>query len=365
MYGGIVRWAFGFLCLLLIHPMYELIVLMVVSASIAWVLTGLVIRFAPKLKLVHEPNDRSSHHQLIPHGGGISIVISTVCFTMWLIFRDEERHIAYWASVGLSLIVAAKGLIDDIIHLSAILRLIIQTLVSSALILTLYTLPIDGLEPINVLPMWLSLMVVSFAVVWWLNLFNFMDGVDGLAGSQAVFMLGGAACLIFIVHPSASSTTVWAWMVCLSAATFGFLLYNWSPAQIFLGDIGSLFLAFMIMFLALLTISLHWMNYASWIILAALFVVDATVTLLRRIVIGENWMTAHRSHAYQNLSRHWKSHRKVTLLFISVNSFWLFPLAYLSLIFPLESIWFAIMAYAPLIFIAHKLKAGVPNCDHG
>ncbi len=336
---------------------------MAVSALIAWLFTGLIIRFATRLGLVHEPNSRSSHHELTPHAGGIGIVISTVCFTLWLVWKDEGSHFAYWAAIGLSLIVAIKGLVDDFIHLPALLRILIQTFVSSALILTLYTLPIKGLEPIDGFPFWISFIIVSFAGVWWLNLFNFMDGIDGLAASQAIFMLAGASGLIFIVHPDVSTTTVWLWMVCLASATFGFLLFNWSPAKIFLGDTGSMFLAFMIMFLALLTISLQWMNYASWIILAALFVVDATVTLLRRMSTGQRWMVAHRTHAYQNLSRHWQAHHKVTLLFIGINVCWLFPLALLALLYPLKSIWFAFLAYMPLIVIVYTLKAGKPEHD--
>jgi Fuc2NAc and GlcNAc transferase len=115
------------------------------------------------------------------------------------------------------------------------------------------------------------------------------------------------------------------------------------------------------MFLALLTISLQWMNYASWIILAALFVVDATVTLLRRMLFGQKWMTAHRTHTYQNLARYWGKHYKVTVLFISVNLLWLFPLALLSLLYPLQSIWLAVIAYVPLILVAYQLNAGKPE----
>lgn len=174
-------------------------------------------------------------------------------------------------------------------------------------------------------------------------------------------MLAGAAGLIALVHPQVTQTTVWLWMLCLASATTGFLWHNWLPAKIFMGDTGSLFLGFMILFLALLTISLQWMNYASWAILGAIFIGDASVTLFKRLLAGQRLSEAHRSHAYQRLARHWQSHTKVTLLTLCINIFWLLPLAWLSLTHPTESRWWVVVAYFPLIIGIHFLGAGKPD----
>ena len=125
-----------------------------------------------------------------------------------------------------------------------------------------------------------------------------------------------------------------------------------------MGDTGSLFLAFMILFLALLTISLHWMNYASWTILGAVFISDASITLFKRLLSGEKLSEAHRSHAYQRLSRYWQSHAKVTLLVAGINLTWLLPLAWLSLAYPLQSYFWVVLAYLPIMVGVWALGAG-------
>lgn len=338
--------------------MFELLANIAVPACIAWIVTYLTIPYAPFMGLVHQPNNRSSHTKITPHGGGLGIVVSATLFTLWLLWERDVDYLAYWAAIGLALIVAVKGLLDDIHSLSASLRLVIQLSACAGLLATLYTLPINGLEALDGIPMALSFFIVLFAGVWWLNLFNFMDGIDGIAASQAIFMLVGAAGLIAGLHPDVSQTTVWIWMVCLAAATGGFLFHNWSPAKIFMGDTGSMFLAFMILFLALLTISLKWMNYASWAILGAVFISDASVTLFKRLLAGQKLSEAHRSHAYQRLARYWQSHAKVTLLVAGINVGWLLPLAWLSLTYSSQSHFWLVLAYLPITIGVWAIGAG-------
>lgn len=338
--------------------MLEFLPNLIIPAAVAWLVTWLTIQYAPFMGLVHQPNNRSSHTKITPHGGGIGIVVSTTLFTLWLLWERDVDYLAYWAAIGLALVVSVKGLVDDIRTLSASLRLVIQFSASAALLATLYTLPVNGLEPLDGIPLWLSFGLVLFAGVWWLNLFNFMDGIDGIAAAQAIFMLGGAAGLIALQHPDVAQTTVWLWMVCLAAATGGFLVHNWAPAKIFMGDTGSMFLAFMILFLALLTISLKWMNYASWAILGAVFISDASVTLFKRMLAGQKLSEAHRSHAYQRLSRYWQSHAKATLLVTGINLLWPLPLAWLSIAYPLQSHFWLVLAYLPIIVGVWALGAG-------
>ncbi|MDD5394696.1 MAG: polysaccharide biosynthesis protein [Thiothrix sp.] len=338
--------------------MLELLANLLLPAIMAWFATKLTIQYAPFLGLVHEPNQRSSHVKITPHGGGIGIVVSTILFTLWLLWQEDVNDVTYWVAIGLALIVAIKGLVDDIHNLPASLRLVIQIAACAGLLAALYVLPVNGLEAIEGIPLWLSFGLVLFAGVWWLNLFNFMDGIDGIAATEAIFMLAGAAGLIAFVHPEVMQTTVWVWMLCLASAAAGFLWHNWSPAKIFMGDTGSLFLAFMILFLALLTISLKWMNYASWAILAAVFISDASVTLFKRLLAGQRLSEAHRSHAYQRLARHWQSHAKVTLLAIGINVFWLLPLAWLSLRYSEQSHFWLVLAYLPISIGVWAIGAG-------
>lgn len=332
--------------------------LSLIAFLLGWFITLLVCRYATSLKLVHRPNERSSHTKITPHGGGLGIIASFFLISLWLMYLEEIYSPVYWGVIALCLLVALVGLVDDIIHLSATIRLIVHASVSLLVYLGISTLPLPAIEEILGLPFWLTVTLVIFAGSWWINLFNFMDGIDGLAASQAIFMLLSAAFLSLYFNPIVLETTVWLWMICLATATSGFLFHNWSPAKIFMGDVGSTFLAFMIFFFALITISLGWMNYAAWVILSALFVIDASITLFRRIFARENILQAHRSHLYQHLASYWSSHQKVTLLYLSVNLFWLFPLAYLCLTYRDASWWLLLIAYLPLSYLAYKFDAG-------
>lgn len=340
----------------------ELLICLILPALLAWLVTAWVIHHAHQLGLVHQPNHRSSHTRVTPHGGGIGIVASATLLALWLLWLDNTSLWNYWAVIGLATVVAVKGLLDDIYHLPASVRFLIQVIMCAGLLFSLYTLPVNGLEALGKLPLWLSLGLALFAGVWWLNLFNFMDGIDSLAAAQAIFMLLGAAGIIALYNPTLMTTHVWLWMLGLASACTGFLWFNWSPARIFMGDIGSLFLAFMIFFLALLTTSLQWISYASWVILGAVFISDASVTLMRRFLNGQKIMQAHRSHAYQRLARRWQSHRKVTNLSILINLVWLAPLAWLASDIPNAGGWLILLAYAPLLLAVYALGAG--KADH-
>jgi len=174
---------------------------------------------------------------------------------------------------------ALIGSLDDIRHLSPRVRVGIQVVVSTGLLVALGTVP--EITVGNVVLGGLALSGLLLLVgVWWINLFNFMDGIDGIAGVQAVFMFLAGAALTAWGNPDATASPLWVLMLCIVAATGGFLLMNWPPAKIFLGDVGSTWLAFMVFALALLSVQAGWLSYAVWLVLAAVFVIDATVTLL-------------------------------------------------------------------------------------
>jgi Fuc2NAc and GlcNAc transferase len=146
--------------------------------------------------------------------------------------------------------------------------------------------------------------------------------------------------------------------VVLAAATLGFLVWNWPPASIFMGDVGSGFLGFTLAVLGLVASRHSVARIEVWMILSGVFVVDATVTLLRRLVRGDRWFEAHRQHAYQYLASRWKKHLPVTILVCAINLFWLFPWAWIAALYPAYAMWCALAALAPLVIIALLLGAG-------
>jgi Fuc2NAc and GlcNAc transferase len=333
--------------------------LVVSSAVLALMGAYVVFRYAGKRGLLKDPCHRSSHVQPTPSGGGLGIVVASTVAGVWLAWGQSQALVA---PIVLAVPLALVGLLDDIRHLSARVRLGVQVAVCTALLIALGTVPEITVGNVVLGGLALSGLVLLVGV-WWINLFNFMDGIDGIAGAQAVFMLMAAAALTAWGNPDAVASPLWVLMLCIVAATVGFLLMNWPPAKIFMGDTGSTWLGFMIFALALLTIQVGWLSYAAWLVLGAVFVADATVTLLTRMARGERWYEAHCHHAYQRLARRWQGernagHRSVTLLVAAVNLLWLAPMAWACMQWPQWIPGIVMLAYAPLVIGSLVLRAG-------
>ncbi|HQZ11681.1 MAG TPA: hypothetical protein PK286_02245 [Devosia sp.] len=315
------------------------------SGLVAFFIARAIARNAASLGLVQNPNERSSHKAPTPSGGGVGIVAGGLVAAVPLALEIAWPTLAV---LGLSLVVAAIGFIDDRRHIPAPLRLAAQLIITGILI---------GIAPLDAvaaqlsqhLPFLLVAALFILAAVYWLNLFNFMDGIDGLAASQAAFMLIAAALIAATSNGMSTETPLLWWMVGVSGAALGFLLLNWAPAKIFMGDAGSTWLGFIIAALCLWTISLGWLSLWQWLILGALFITDATLTLVRRTLRGENPLKAHRLHAYQHLSRRWGGHGRVTLLYVAVNVVLLLPLAWAAGLLPGVALGATIAAYVPLV----------------
>jgi Fuc2NAc and GlcNAc transferase len=346
--------------------MIALVVSIVLSGFVAWWVGHWVNRYAEKLHLVQAPNHRSSHVRPTPTGGGLGVVVAgSLAGLGWVLISD------WWVGfflLSLALVLSIAGLYDDIRPLSARVRFSVQVGVCVAMLFVIGDLPNVSLSPVIKIELggWVLFSLLALIGVWWINLFNFMDGIDGIAGSQAIFMLLGAAALGLYTHPESWYSPVWSLMLCVSTASCGFLLLNWAPAKIFMGDVGSTWLACIVFVLALLSVQAGWLGYPCWLILAAVFATDATMTLFTRMMRGERWHEAHRSHAYQRLSRKWphdrkSGHRSVTLLVTGVNILWLFPLAGATLAQPLYNWLWITLAYAPLIMCTWRLGAGKPD----
>lgn len=188
-------------------------------------------------------------------------------------------------------------------------------------------------------------------MVWLLNLYNFMDGIDGLAAIEAVTVcLGGVA--LYILSPVALPALLAP--AVLASATSGFLLWNFPRALIFMGDTGSGFLGLMIGLFSFEALAEQQALFWGWIILLGAFVVDSTVTLFRRLARGERIYEAHRSHAYQRLARRLGSHSAVSLGFGAINTLWLLPIAFSVVMGWLNAALGVLIAYAPLVWLAFR-----------
>lgn len=323
-----------------------------------YALTGLVRRQALRRGMLDVPNERSSHLRVTPRGGGLAIAATTLLCALLIYVADiaGPRELLAWC-VGGGL-VALAGLLDDRWGLSARFRLLIHSVASCVLVWAA-----NGMAPLpwfgaSIDLGWFGLLVMAIAVVWSINLFNFMDGIDGLAASQAVFVAGAGAALA-VDGVAASPSNLMA--VALAAATLGFLAWNWPPARIFMGDVGSGFLGFMLAACMFLSVREGSSTVWTWLTLHGAFLADATVTLLVRLARGERIYEAHRTHAYQHLARRWRSHRPVGLVLWAINLGWLLPLAALGTSRPEQAPLLCFMALVPLFAGAVAFGSGWPE----
>lgn len=322
-------------------------------ASLA--LTWGVIRVARKHGLIDQPNARSSHSVPTPRGGGLSIVVVSAAGTLSLLLLGVID-----LSLGLALLagglpVAVVGFIDDRRSVPARVRLSVHLGAAVAGVALLGGMPPLQVGTLLLDPGLFGDLLAVVAVAWVLNLFNFMDGIDGIAASQAIFV---AACGALIAYASGGSMQIPAACAVLAASCLGFLLWNWPPAKIFMGDVGSGFLGYVIAILALGASRDSPVAMWAWLIGGGVFFVDATTTLLRRLLRGEQVYMAHRSHAYQRLSRRWNSHRRVTIAVWIVNLSWLLPCSLLAAKYPRLAAWIVLAALAPVILAAIIAGAG-------
>lgn len=324
----------------------------------AWVLTHLLRRYALHRNVLDIPNERSSHTQPTPRGGGVAFVLVFIVFALAAAeFTPSTFTMALAGLLTAGLLVALTGFIDDHQPLPARWRLVGHFAGALCLLwafnglptFTVFNTPID-------LGLW-GWLPGSLYIVWLLNLYNFMDGIDGLAGAEALCVAGGGALLYALL-----GHTQMLWLpLLLACSVLGFLILNFPPAKIFMGDAGSGFLGITLAGLSLQAGHTDPNLFYSWLILLGVFVVDATVTLLRRLARKQKVYQAHRSHAYQYASRKLGSHKPVTLAVIAINLLWLLPLAAATALQYINGVAALALAYVPLVIVAWRLGAGRPE----
>jgi len=319
-------------------------------------LTYLLMKVGSRKGLLDIPNERSSHESPVPRGGGLAFVVAFVLFIAvfpHLFSIQIEPAIRVSLLVG-GTIVAIVGTFDDFSHVPAIWRFVAHVLAAT---LSLYLLPAIPAAPvfgISIDPGTFGFVFLIISLVWFVNLFNFMDGIDGIAGVEAITALAGGALIMGLL-----GQTDWLLLFgFLAACVAGFLVWNWPPANVFMGDAGSGFLGFVLGLLAIATSVDGVLNIWSWLILFGVFVVDATTTLATRLVRRERWLEAHRSHCYQILSRRYGGHWKVSVGVLVINIVWLLPLAFLAARYPYWAPASCFVALLPLFVICKKVGAG-------
>jgi Fuc2NAc and GlcNAc transferase len=324
-----------------------------IAVAASFLAVALIKRIALRKGIMDVPNARSSHDQPTPRGGGLAIVAVVGLGTGFLAWNSTISQNVALALLLSGTLVAATGYLDDLRGLSASWRLVAHFLASICAVMLINGW---GLQFAASPLLWLLVQIsIVFGIVWCINLFNFMDGIDGIAGSQAIFMgLSGA----WIMSQSASEQGMAMTALVIASACAGFLLWNWPPAKIFLGDVGSGYLGFVIAFLAVTSSRTNAMTLFVWLILGGTFVVDASTTLIRRLLRRERFYEAHRDHAYQWLARRHRSHAQVTLLYLGVDILWLLPMAWLCSRNVESGAWIAAVALVPLVLLAVNAGAG-------
>jgi len=269
--------------------------LMIVTLAIGWFGSYWLASHRNPLRIMDQPNERSLHEVPTPRAGGVAILLSLLVGWLSISFAWELPGAIKSAFIAL-IIVGGVSLLDDRWDISPLYRLLAQ---GAAAALLLIALPEE----------WFIMLGVWLGIVWMINLYNFMDGIDGLAGGMAVIGFGSLGLIAWVNGYSLFS--VYAWVV--SIASLGFLILNWPPARIFMGDVGSASLGLLVSVFSLWGVQENLFSYWIPLLIFSPFIVDATITLLRRAWNGEKVWEAHCSHYYQRLVRLGWGHRKTVL----------------------------------------------------
>ena len=274
---------------------------------LSFTLTYIIKNYYIKNAILEEVNERSSHTVPTPHGGGIAIVITWFVGLVYLNYVNEiDATLFYALMVGV--VISVVSYFDDIYELSPKLRLGVQLAVALGALVALGGLNTLDFGIFTITNDIVTNTIAIVAIIWYINLYNFLDGINGYAGSEAIF-LSIAGLLIF----------GGAHFGVLAVAVLGFLYWNWNKAKIFMGDVGSTLLGYNVAIFTLYYANQEATNLWVWIILFGVFWFDATLTLIRRKLNGEKLSQAHKKHGYQRLNQSGWSHYKVTNYSIVVN----------------------------------------------
>jgi UDP-N-acetylmuramyl pentapeptide phosphotransferase/UDP-N-acetylglucosamine-1-phosphate transferase len=289
--------------------MKSVLILILLLLSGSFIMTWIFMIISRKNRILDIPNERSSHSEPTPKGGGVAIIIAWYAGISVLFFSEMIQRDLYFALLS-GLLLAGISFIDDVIDLKPWIRLISQLIT----VIIAFTF-LHGIKPFllfgnDFFPAILLNAIIIILMVWFINLFNFLDGIDGYASLEAISLslafylfTGQIICLI------------------LTASVLGFLIWNWPKAKIFMGDVGSTQLGFIIVVLGVYFHNEYKLSFIYWLMLSAPFWFDATLTLFRRWRNKEKLSQAHRNHVYQRLVQSGFSHLQVDICLVLINIF--------------------------------------------
>ena len=298
-----------------------MIFLYALLALLSLLLTFLIRKIAIKKIIIDIPNERSSHTAPTPRGGGLAIVISWYIGITFLFFvnqLDKHLYLALLSGIGLAII----GIIDDVISLKPSFRLLVQAVSAISALYFLNGFEIHSIQQNNLLFNAIIWFITIIGIIWFINLFNFLDGIDAYASLEAIFIV--LAIYFFVGSPL---------FLVLFASILGFLFWNRPKAKIFMGDVGSTQLGFILVILGIYFHNITEFNFINWLMLSSLFWFDASYTLFRRWRNNEKLSQPHKKHAYQRIVQAGFSHLKTDIYALIVNIIILF-LVYLSVKIP-------------------------------
>lgn len=319
------------------------------TALVSAALVGSYRYLAQRRRWFDQPNERSSHRALVPRGAGI---VFAVLITAAAVFYNLD-HAVVASSFIPTFAVALIGWRDDVRGLSAGRRLVLYSLSAAGISIAVYALMTA--QALDQPSLFAALLVLVLALTWLINLYNFMDGINGIAAIEALFVLS-AVLWLGAGTPFSAQLGPLLWVAL--GAVAGFLAWNFPVARVFMGDAGSAYLGALMGLLMLWSTQLGGPSLYSWLILLGVFVIDTAYTLSMRAGTGQRWYAAHRLHAYQRLSDLLHSHTRTVLLVSMINVLWLLPWAWLARSGGQTGFVILAIAYAPLCMGCYYLKAG-------
>lgn len=327
------------------------LILLAAGFAVAFGIAALMLAGPERLRIYAHPNVRSFHARPTPTSGGLAFVVPITGFLIWLASQGAGAAGAI-AAGGTAL--ALVGLCDDRWELSKSVRFMVQLLAAGAVAWAVLH-PVSQMAPAAG---WL-VVLVALALTWQVNLYNFMDGIDGLAATQALFYAVGA-------HVVAGGVPAWPgdllWLV--AGSSLGFLAINWPPARLFMGDVGSYFLGLLTGALAVLLWRQSLLELPVSLILLSGFWFDATYTLIVRASTRQAFTQPHRTHLYQKIAAK-RGHLWTTVCYLVYGAFWLLPLSWLCARLGTGNLsWdllWVLPAVTPTAIAAAYLRAGRPE----
>src|SRR5476649_1072794 len=341
---------------------------MILNVSIAVIvfifsffLTWLLRIYALKNNVIDIPNQRSSHSAPTPRGGGVALVISFLIglFVLFIINTIALEQLLSLFIAGV--IIAVVGFLDDHGHIAARWRLLMHFIAAATGLYFLGKFPVIDLFGFEFSAGLIGMLFGLVYLAWMLNLYNFMDGINGLASIEAMTFSLSSCLLLLNTVSGESEHGLFSILIILGFSSFGFMLWNFPKAKIFMGDAGSWFLGMVIGLIVLHLAMVNSSMFMAELCLLGVFIVDATVTLLRRLIAGKKAYQAHASPTYQIMARKFGSHKLVTCSVLVINLIWLTPIALLIAKGSLSGVIGVFIGWVPLCLVAFFGGAGVKD----